>query len=102
MSRIIRVHEDVVDGKDGFIVNWEFAGLTETSARFRAVMQTALRFPTTITDAEVVDVERQVTAPGNPNYRVAVFVPTEGFLSAGIGNPVQWIRERFEEVFGER
>lgn len=102
MSRILGVHEDVVDGKEGFIINWEFVGLAKASARFRAVAQTAIRFPTTITDAEAVDVERRVTEPGNPNFRVAVFVPTEGFGAAGIGNPIKWMREQFGEKFRER
>lgn len=102
MSRIISVHEDVVNGKEGFIVNWEFVGLTKQSAKFRAVAQTVLRFPTTITKAEMVDVERQVTAPGDPNFRVAVFVPIEEFGSAGIPNPIEWARERFGERFESR
>lgn len=101
MARIMRVHEDVVDGQDGFIINWEFVGLTKGTARFRAILQTAMRFPTTITDAKVVDIERLGAVPGEPNYRIAVFIPTEGFGAAGIGNPIAWLRDQFDEKFKE-
>lgn len=102
MARIINVVEDVVDGKEGFIINWEFVGLSKASARFRAVGMTALRFPTTVTEAKVVDIERQVVEPGVPNFRVSVFIPTEGIIAAGIGNPIAWMRDQFEEQFRER
>lgn len=102
MSKIESIHEDVVNGIEGFVINWEFVGLTKASAKFRAVGQTALRFPTTITDASVVDVERNVTGVGEPNFIVSVFVPTEGFGSAGIGNPVEWMKNQFGDRFSGR
>lgn len=98
MPEITNVVGDEVDGVDGFIVNWEFTGYVEATARFRAIAQTAGRFPTTITDVEIVDMEL-LESGINKVYRVAVFVPIEGFLSAGITSPSEWMRDNFPDLF---
>lgn len=95
MPRIQSVETATHEGRDGFTIEWEFMGFSKSTAKFRAVGQTALRFPTTITSSEVVGVREF----GDNDYNVLVFVPTEGFLSAGIQNPVDWMREQFNERF---
>lgn len=94
MPEIRKIEDATHEGKDGFVIEWEMVGLfTEGGARFRAVGTTALRFPTTITEAEVVGVREL----GKRKFNVRVFVPTEGFPAAGIQNPVKWFREQFGE-----
>lgn len=87
------------EGRDGFIINWKFRGLAKGPAKFRARAQTAMRFPTTVTEAEVIDVERLSQNLPDPTYKVAVFVPTSGFGSAGAGSIVQWMKEQFNDKF---
>lgn len=99
MPEIQSVENATRDGEDGFIIEWQFIGFSESAARFRAVMMTAMRFPSTITTSKVVGVREF----GDRDYNVRVFVPTEGFLSAGIQNPVEWVQEQFNERFmGDR
>jgi hypothetical protein len=95
MPRIQSVETGTHDGKQGFIIEWEFIGFHESTAKSRAVGQTSLRFPTTIVTSEVVGVREY----GNKDYNVQVFVPTEGFMSAGITNPVEWMRENLGDRF---
>lgn len=95
MADIKKVESGRHDGKDGFIITYEMIGITKADAMFRAVPMTAMRFPTTITEAEVVG----VTEFGDKDFDVRVFVPTEGFLDAGIGNPVGWVRDQFKDRF---
>lgn len=95
MPDIRAIKEGTHDGEDGFIVEWMMIGFSEQGAKFRAILTTAMRFPTTITEAEVVGV-RELDPR---DYDVHVFVPTEGFPSAGIQNPVRWMRDQFGERF---
>lgn len=93
MADIRRIREGEYEGEDGFIVTWEMTGVTKTAAEFRAVAKTAMRFPTTITSSEVVAVKEF----GDFDFDVEVFVPTEGFASAGIGQPLEWVYEQFDD-----
>ena len=95
MPQIRSVENATRDGTDGFVVEWEFIGFTEADATFRAVGMTALRFPTTIVSSEIVGVRKF----GSTDYNVLVFVPTEGFMSAGITNPVEWMRDEFPDTY---
>lgn len=95
MPDIHSVEEATVDGVDGFIIEWQMRGFNESSAKFRAVGMTALRFPTTITSSKVVGVRKFDPM----DFNVRVFVPLEGFADAGIGQPVKWMREEFENRF---
>lgn len=95
MPRIQSIHSETHEGKEGFIIEWEFIGFSEDMARFRAIGQTALRFPTTIVTAEVVGVREFDPR----DFNVQVFVPTEGFMSAGINNPVEWMHDEFRDRF---
>lgn len=97
MTRIQSVSNTTYKGRDGFIIEWEFIGFTENTARGRAKMMTAMRFPTTIATSKVIGVREFDPR----DYNVQVFVPTEGFLSAGIQNPVKWMREQFGDRFLE-
>lgn len=97
MPEIRTIREGTHEGKDGFIVEWEMIGFTESGARFRAVLMTAMRFPTTITEVDVVGIRDL----GRRDQNVMVFVPTEGFPSAGIEQPVKWMKEQFRERFIE-
>lgn len=97
MPEIRTVREGAHEGKDGFIVEWEMIGFAERVARFRAVLMTALRFPTTITEVSIVGVRDL----GHRDKNVMVFVPTEGFPSAGLEQPVKWAKEEFRERFIE-
>lgn len=97
MSSIREIRKGSRGGKDGFIITWEYIGFTKADAKFRAVLQTAMRFPTTITEAEVIN----VTEFENNDFNVEVFVPTEGFPSAGITAPVKWVRDNFGKRFRE-
>lgn len=92
MAKIVRVTQGSNNGKEGFIVVYKTQG---PLSEIRAVGMTALRFPTTVLEAEVVG--EQETADGS--YHTRVFVPTEGFPSAGITNPIQWAREQFGDTF---
>lgn len=91
MTRISSIKESTVDGTEGFIIEWEMIGFAKPMAKFRARGMTALRFPTTITRVDIVGVREF----GGNDFAVQVFIPTEGFLSAGIENPVNWLREQF-------
>lgn len=95
MTTIRKVHEMEHDGRDGFVIVWEFVGFRKEVARFRAVAMTAMRFPTTTTDIEVLS----VTKFDRGDFNVEVWVPTEGFFSAGIISPIQWLRENFPKRF---
>lgn len=95
MPDIQKVEKVTHKGKEGFIITWEFIGFTEPVAKFRAIGMTSLRFPTTITTSEVVGVRKF----DSMDYNVGVFVPTEGFMSAGIKNPVEWMRDAFPDRF---
>lgn len=95
MPEIRIIKEDTHDGKDGFLIEWMMTGFTESGAKFRANMMTALRFPTTITETKIVGVRKLDPR----DYDVLIFVPTEGFPSAGIQNPVKWVREEFGDRF---
>lgn len=102
MPSIKTIREGSHDGEDGFIVEWKMFGFNEGIAKFRASGMTAMRFPTTITDVSVVGVEnlgeRVGIGPvdaGAEDHIVSVFVPTEGFPSAGIQNPLDWLQEQF-------
>lgn len=95
MPEIRSVSDTTHEGERGFIIEWEFRGFTEDTARFRAKMMTAARFPTTITTSEVIGVREFDPR----DFNVQVFVPTEGFFSAGIASPVQWMREQFDERY---
>lgn len=97
MPDIHSVKEATVGGVDGFIIEWQMRGFSKSSAKFRAVGMTALRFPTTITSSEVVGVREFDPM----DFNVQVFVPLEGFADAGIGQPVKWMREQFQERFME-
>lgn len=97
MPEIQSVQTGTHEGKEGFIVEWEFIGFSESAARFRAILMTAMRFPTTITTSEVVGVREL----DKRDFNVQVFVPTEGFASAGIKNPVKFMREEFGQRFTE-
>lgn len=80
-------------GRKGFIVRWKFPmALSEGAARFRARAMTTMRFPSTVTDLEII---RSGKSEETGDIMVDVFVPTEGFLSAGIQNPIEWVRENF-------
>lgn len=91
MAEINSVTTGEHNGEEGLIVEWEFAGLREGMAEFRAMGMTAMRFPTTITEAEVIE----ISEVGAKSYAVKVFVPTKGFPSVGISNPIDWIRDNF-------
>lgn len=93
MPEIKSVRTAEHEGKEGFIVEWEFIGFTEGGAKFRAVLMTAMRFPTTITEVDVVR-SRQTE---NRDMVVEIFVPTEGFPSAGIEQPMKWLKENFRD-----
>ena len=93
MPTVRSVQDATRDGKDGFIIDWEMIGFTRPMAVLRARGATALRFPTTIATVDIVGVSEF----GERDYNVQVFVPTEGFLAAGIQNPVKWLREQFGE-----
>lgn len=95
MPDIQSVREYTHDGKEGFVVEWQFIGFSKGMAKFRSVCQTAMRFPTTITTCEIVGVKEF----GKRDYNIQVFVPTEDFMSAGISNPIQWMRREFKERF---
>ena len=92
MPDIRKITEGEEEGKDGFIVTWEMMGFNKRAAKFRAAGMTAMRFPTTITGVKVVSVSEF----GDRDFNVEVFVPTEGFPSAGISNPIEWMREQFD------
>lgn len=93
MPDIQKIKEGTHRGEEGFIVTWEMRGFSKSGAKFRATLMTAMRFPTTITSSEVVSVAEF----GDADFNVDVFVPTEGFASAGIGQPVKWLRDQFGE-----
>lgn len=95
MPRIQSVSMTERDGREGFMVEWEFQGFTEADAKFRAKLMTAMRFPTTITTSKVLGVREF----DSNDYNVLVFVPTEGLGSAGIPNPIKWAREEFGDRF---
>lgn len=98
MPEITKVEEATRDGEDGFEVTWMMRGFSESGAKFRAAGMTAMRFPTTITELEVVTVREF----DERDFNVTVFVPTRGFPSAGITNPVKWARSQFGERFMNR
>lgn len=81
--------------ENGFVITWSFNGFSESTAKFRARMMTAMRSPTTITTCKTVG----VVEFEDMDYDVQVFVPTEGMLSAGIKNPIEWVREEFGDRF---
>lgn len=91
MPSIRSVRDGTHEGEKGFVVEWEMIGFVEEVAKFRAVGMTAMRFPTTITEAEIVGIREF----NNRDFNIQVFIPTEGFLSAGIKNPVDWFRDQF-------
>lgn len=95
MPEIQSIHSATHEGKDGFIIEWEFMGFTKNTAKFRAVGMTAMRFPTTIVTSEVVGVREFDPM----DYNIQVFVPTEGFMSAGINNPAKWLHEEYRDRF---
>lgn len=92
MPEIRKIQQTTHNDKEGFIVVWEMIGFQKSMARFRAIGMTAMRFPTTITEVEVVS----VTEFEPRDYNIEVFVPTEGFPSAGISSPVDWLKEQFD------
>lgn len=92
MSNIRTIRESRRGGKDGFEIEWEMMGLTKAGAKFRATASTASRFPTTVSEVKVVGMRKF----GDRDYNVIVFVPTEGILSAGIGNPLKWMQQQFD------
>ena len=97
MPRIQSVSDTTYEGTRGFIIEWEFIGFSENTARGRAKMMTAMSFPTTIATSRVIGVREF-----DPNdFNVQVFVPTKGLLSAGIQNPIEWVREEMGDVFME-
>lgn len=91
MPDIVSITDGSHEGEEGFIIEWQMIGFTEQGAKFRARGMTAMRFPTTITGTSVVGTSEF----GTNDYNVEVFVPTEGFLSAGIKNPVDWFQDQF-------
>lgn len=95
MTDIVSVNDTTHNGEDGFTVKWRFMGFTESGAKFRAVVMAAMRFPTTITEVEVL----RVSEFGKRDYDVVVFIPTDGFPKAGVTNPIEWAREQFGERF---
>lgn len=95
MPSIQSIHSATHEGTDGFIIEWEFIGFSEFGAKFRAVAMTASRFPSTIVTAEVVGVREFDPR----DYNVQVFVPTEGFMSAGINNPAEWLHDEYRDRF---
>lgn len=97
MPEIRAIREATHNGKEGFIVDWMMIGFTKQGAEFRAVLMTAMRFPTTITEVDIVGV-RELDPR---DYDVQIFVPTEGFPSAGIEQPIKWLREQFGNRFRE-
>lgn len=66
-------------------------GFSKQGAQFRAITSTAMRFPTTIVSSKVTSVQEF----GTDDFNVNVFVPTEGFMSAGIPSPREWLKENF-------
>lgn len=94
MPSIRKVTDATVDGEEGFIITWEMIGYSKQGAQFRALASTGVRFPTTITTSKVAGVQEF----GEKDFNVNVFVPTEGFMSAGVPSPREWL----EENFGDR
>lgn len=95
MPDIQKVEDFSFEGRDGFLVTWEMIGFDKRGAEFRAKLSTAMRFPTTVTEVRVLGTSEF----GDRDYNVDVWVPTEGFGSAGIKNPVEWVRENFGDRF---
>lgn len=93
MPDIVSITDGSHEGEEGFIIEWQMIGFTKGGAKFRARGMTALRFPTALTGTEVVGVKEF----GDRDFNIDVFVPTEGFPSAGITNPVEWISDQFDE-----
>jgi hypothetical protein len=91
--KILNIEQAKRGAEQGFEVTYSMTGLTKSGAEFRAIGGTSARFPTTVTDAEVVHSHMK---PGG-TVHVTVFVPTEGFRSAGIGRPIKWLREQFDK-----
>ena len=91
MPSIRKVTDANVDGEEGFIITWEMMGFSKQGAKFRAITSTAMRFPTTITTSKIVSVQEFA----EDDFNVNVFVPTEGFLSAGIPSPREWLKDNF-------
>lgn len=96
MSQIHRITQSQHNGADGFKIEWDMTAMNKSFAEFRAVGMTAMRFPTTITQADRVS-----TTEIDDGWRVGVFVPTEGFAAAGIGRPAKWVKDQFGKLFSE-
>lgn len=100
MPEIEGVENTTHRGKDGFIIEWSIPGVSKSGAKFKAVGSTSMRFPSTVTEIKVVGISEASSDSYNTRifdkaYTVRVFVPTEGFLSAGIKNPVEWLKDQF-------
>lgn len=93
MPDIRRIYDSTHKGKEGFVIEWELRGFSRFGAEFRAMAMTAGRFPTTITEISRVGTREF----GETDFNVGVFVPTEGFVSAGVGQPLKWLRNQFED-----
>lgn len=95
MVKIAKVETKKRGVREGIAIEWEMMGFSEVGAKMRARMATASRFPTTVATAEILGVREF----GEDDYNVIIWIPTDGFMSAGIDNPVDWLERNFRERF---
>jgi len=71
------VREETLDGKDGFVMDYEVMAVSEFTAEEKAIAAATSRFPLKVTQIEVVS-SRMPAGGAVKEFVIGVWVPTKG------------------------